>query len=60
MGKHSRKDGERSEVKSNGISNVKKSILVDEAAVDPALASLFATSVSPYSTHHFLINAIES
>jgi nucleolar protein 12 len=53
MGKHSRKDGEKSGVKSNGNSNVKKSILVDEAAVDPALASLFASSVSRYSTNHF-------
>jgi nucleolar protein 12 len=53
MGKHGRKDSEKSGVKSNGNSNVKKSILVDEAAVDPALASLFASSVSRYSTDHF-------
>jgi nucleolar protein 12 len=53
MGKRSRKDGEKSEVKSNGNSNVKKSILVDEKAVDPALALLFAASVSPSPTHPF-------
>lgn len=46
MGKHSRKDGENSTKKSKSKDHVKKSIIADEAAVDPSLALLFASSVS--------------
>lgn len=46
MGKHSRKDGVDSKKKSKSKDHVKKSIIVDEAAVDPTLALLFASSVS--------------
>lgn len=45
MGKHSRKDGEDSTKKSKSKGHAKNSIIVDEAAVDPALALLFASSV---------------
>ncbi len=46
MGKRSRNDGESSEKKSSTKKHIKKSIVVDEAAVDPSLALLFASSVS--------------
>jgi nucleolar protein 12 len=45
MGKRSRKVSENEEQKSNGNGEVKKSILVDEEAVDPSLALLFSSSV---------------
>lgn len=48
MGKHSRKDGEDSTKKSKSKKHAKKSIIVDDAAVDPTLALLFASSVSTY------------
>jgi len=47
MGKHSRKDGGDSKKKSKSKDHVKKSIIVDEAAVDPTLALLFASSAGP-------------
>ncbi|KAL5329791.1 hypothetical protein ACEPPN_003310 [Leptodophora sp. 'Broadleaf-Isolate-01'] len=47
MGKHSRKDGEDSTKKSKSKGHAKNSIIVDEAAVDPALALLFASSAGP-------------
>ena len=46
MGKKSRKDGESKGEKSNGSSHTKKAILDEDKAVDPALALLFASSVS--------------
>jgi len=45
MSKRSRQDGEVSEKKFNGNGDVKKSMLVDDQAVDPTLALLFASSV---------------
>ncbi|CZT45573.1 related to nucleolar protein 12 [Rhynchosporium secalis] len=47
MGKYSRKDGEDRKEKSKGKGHSKKSIVVDEAAVDPTLALLFASSAGP-------------
>jgi nucleolar protein 12 len=46
MGKRSRKEDATASEKSNGASHTKSSILVDDNAVDPALALLFASSVS--------------
>ena len=46
MGKRSRKDAESKGEKTNGTDHVKASLLVDDKAVDPTLASLFASSVS--------------
>jgi nucleolar protein 12 len=51
MGKRSRKDAEIEEQKSNGNGEVKKSILADDEAVDPSLALLFSSSVSPLSAY---------
>lgn len=48
MGKHSRKDGEATSGKSNEVTQVSKPLLVDDKAVDPTLALLFASSVSFY------------
>lgn len=46
MGKRSRKDAEASKENSNETTHTKRSLLVDEKAVDPTLALLFASSVS--------------
>jgi len=46
MGKRSRKDGETVKEVSNGSGKITKSLLVDDKAVDPLLAQLFASSVS--------------
>ena len=45
MGKRSRKESESTEQKDNGNGKAKKSLLVDEHAVDPSLALLFSSSV---------------
>jgi len=45
MGKRSRKDAEESVEKVNGIGHNNQALLVDNKAVDPALALLFASSV---------------
>jgi nucleolar protein 12 len=49
MGKRSRKETEAVEKQSNGIRDVKSAILVDDKAVDPTLALLFASSVKSSS-----------
>lgn len=49
MGKRSRKELDLEEQKSNGIGDVKKSILADDKAIDPSLALLFSSSVSQLS-----------
>jgi len=54
MGKSSRKDTEALENKSKGTKKTQKSILVDEKAVDPTLAFLFASSVSLYYAISFI------
>ncbi len=46
MGKRSRRESENENQKSNGSVELKKSILVDDEAVDPSLALLFSSSVS--------------
>jgi hypothetical protein len=46
MGKRSRSEAEGLDKQSNGKKHSKKSIVVDEATVDPSLALLFASSVS--------------
>jgi nucleolar protein 12 len=52
MGKRSRKEDATVSEKSNGTSHAQTSILVDDKAVDPTLALLFASSVSiPKSAH---------
>jgi hypothetical protein len=57
MGKRSRKESENENQKSNGNGELKKSILVDDEAVDPSLALLFSLSVSAPPT--YCINLLE-
>jgi len=56
MGKRSRRDAENTEEKTNGHKETKKSILVDDNAVDPSLALLFASSVS--AAYCFVLQSI--
>lgn len=51
MGKRSRRESENENQKSNGNGELKKSILVDDEAVDPSLALLFSSSVSAPPTY---------
>jgi len=47
MGKRSRQAEDKDEGASSGKNHSKKSVLSDNSAVDPSLALLFASSVSP-------------
>jgi len=48
MGKRSRKEAGAADEKTDVSNQAEKSLLVDEKAVDPSLALLFASSVSQF------------
>lgn len=58
MGKQSRSDNANGEEKKNDAGSVSKTVLVESKAVDPALALLFASSVSLNLPHQVAMEQI--